>query len=550
MKKQSKFLETHFKFSGLGLSGQTEQGARKPKLIVGIVVDQMRWDYLHRFYSRFSEGGFRRLMAEGFSCENTKLNYIPAVTSVGHSAIFTGSVPAVSGIAGNSFYVNGKKVYCTEDETVSPVGSNSTEGCMSPRNLMVTTIGDELKLSDNFTSKVIGISLKDRSSILPAGHSADAAYWFDDQTGRFITSSFYRDKLPQWVDNFNARDLAGSLMESLWNTLFPIDSYSECTPENPSEAVSVNGEKLQFPIEISKLFESQGYGVIRTTPYGNTLVLEMAKAALAGEKLGQEDRTDMLTVSLSSTDYIGHQFGTYSIELADTYYRLDRDLSHFISFLDYKVGRENYILFLTADHAAAHNYAFMQQHRMPAQGWPVSDTLYYLNHYLKSRFSVNSSLVKDIIHYQVYLDKKIIQKEELDYNEVKKETRMFLGDISEFAWVLDMENMNTVTVPEPIWERIVNGYHRQRSGELQIIMNPGCYRISLNKGNGGTEHGVWNSYDAHIPLLFLGGKIEAGCTYEPVHITDIAPTICAVLQIQEPSGCIGKIIQPLMENMK
>lgn len=534
--------------SGLCVFGQGGSYTERPKLVVGIVVDQMRWDYLHRFSHRFSTGGFNRLMAEGFSCDNTQLNYIPTVTAVGHSSIYTGSVPAISGIAGNDFYINGHKVYCTEDSTVTAVGSESVEGKMSPRNLLVTTIGDELKLATNFQSKVIGVSLKDRASILPAGHSANAAYWFDDQTGRFITSSFYLNHLPTWVKDFNARDMARTLMEQDWNTLYPIDSYRECTADdNDFERPFVKGQKPVFPVQTSRLFKMEGYGAIRNTPYGNTLTLEMAKAAIANEKLGQEDRTDLLAVSLSSTDYIGHQFGTYAVETADTYYRLDRDLNAFIDYLDEKVGRDNYVLFLTADHAAAHNFVFMKAHRMPADGWEVSTTEDELDQFLKLKFHVDSSLVKNIMNYQVFFDKDTILRLGLDFDRVKKEACAFLSANPTFAWVLDMENLNTATIPEPIRERAVNGYHRERSGDLQIIMKPGCYKVSSKKGTGGTEHGVWNPYDAHIPLLFFGGSVKHGSSYDLVNMTDIAPTVCAILGIQMPNGCVGNVIQPLLE---
>ena len=537
--------------SGLCVFGQTSMNNKKPKLIVGVVVDQMRWDYLHRFSCRFTDGGFKRLMNEGFSCDNTQLNYIPTITAVGHTSIYTGSVPAINGIAGNNFYKNGVKVYCTDDATVEAVGSSSKEGKMSPRNLLVTTIGDELKLSNNFKSKVVGVSLKDRASILPAGHTADAAYWFDDMTGKFISSSFYMDNLPTWVDDFNKLDMARTLMKNDWNTLYPIESYTESTADNTKfENAFFKGENPVFPIRTSELMKAQGYKAIRTTPYGNTITLEMAKAALDGEKLGQEDRTDMLAVSLSSTDYIGHRFGTYAIETADTYYRLDKDLEDFISYLDKKVGRDNYILFLTADHAATHNFLFLNHHNIPGDGWDVDETEKDLNAHLKHTFKVDNNLIKEILNYQVYMDKEQIKKLGLDLNKVKDETCSFLLENPLFAWVLDMNELNTASVPEPVRERAVNGYNRFRSGDIQLIMQPGCYNVEPNKGLGGTDHGVWNPYDAHIPLLFIGANIEHGSTYDLVNMTDIAPTICAMLGIQAPNGCIGKAIRPILDNKR
>ena len=220
-----------FLCAGTGLKAQTNEVSR-PKLVVGIVVDQMRWDYLYRFYPRFTEGGFKRLMNEGFSCDNTMLDYIPTVTAIGHSSVYTGSVPSIHGIAGNNFYKDGKEVYCTDDAEVTGVGSDSPAGKMSPRNLLVTTIGDELKLATNFRSKVIGVALKDRASILPAGHTPDAAYWFDDATGKFISSSYYMKTLPEWVNEFNRQDLAKKMLEQNWNTLYPIETYAESTADD------------------------------------------------------------------------------------------------------------------------------------------------------------------------------------------------------------------------------------------------------------------------------------------------------------------------------
>lgn len=527
---------------------QAHSETARPKLVVGIVVDQMRWDYLHRFSSRFGEDGFKRLMKEGFSCDNTQLNYIPTVTAIGHSSIYTGSVPSIHGIAGNDFYKNGKKVYCTDDDTVVGVGSESKAGKMSPRNLLVTTIGDELKLATNFRSKVIGISLKDRASILPAGHTPNAAYWFDDETGRFITSTYYMEALPEWVDEFNCKDMGKKLLMQDWNPLYPIDTYTASTADNtPFEKTLIAGEAPVFPYKTSEVFRKKGYGIIRTTPYGNTLTLAMAEAALKGEKLGKDTDTDMLTISLSSTDYIGHQFGTYAIETEDTYLRLDKDLAEFLKTLDNEVGKGNYLLFLTADHAAAHNFTFMQAHNIPAEGWNVPETEKALGQYLQTTFKTSRPLVKELLNYQVFFDKKAIEEEGLKWNEVKNAAIEFLKKDSSFAYVVDMENLSNATLPEPIRLRAINGYNRFRSGDIQLIMQPGSYEIYSASDTGGTEHGVWNPYDAHIPLLFMGWGIRQGAsTIQPVSMTDIAATVCALLHIQMPNGCIGNAILPIV----
>lgn len=518
----------------------------RPRLVIGIVVDQMRWDYLYRFYPRFGEGGFRRLMNEGFSCDNTHLNYIPTVTAIGHSSIYTGSVPSIHGIAGNNFYKNDTLVYCTDDPTVTGVGSNSPAGKMSPRNLLVTTIGDELKLATNFRSRVIGVALKDRASILPAGHTPDAAYWFDDETGRFITSTYYRKSLPQWLNDFNQRDLARQYLLQDWDTLYPIETYTASTADSTAYELPLADTPI-LPVPTSHLFEQKGYSVIRTTPYGNSLTLELAKAVLKGEQLGQGSETDMLTVSLSSTDYVGHQFGTYAIETEDTYLRLDRDLADFFRTLDETIGKNNYLLFLTADHAAAHNFRLMQDCGIPAGGWYAGTVKDSLNAVLDKQFGSGHPLVKDILNYQVFFDHAYIRQANIDLRAAKACAIDFLKSYPQFAYVADMEDLSNATLPADVRERAINGYNRLRSGDIQLIMQPGWYNIDRPDKTGGTDHGVWNPYDAHIPLFFMGWHIESGNTFHPVHMTDIAATVCALLRIQMPNGCIGTPVETVVE---
>ncbi|MCH5597190.1 alkaline phosphatase family protein [Niabella ginsengisoli] len=345
------------------------QPIKRPKLVVGIVVDQMRWDYLYRYYDRYdNNGGFKRMLNEGFSCENTFINYIPSYTAVGHTTVFTGSVPAIHGIAGNGWIdqATGKNVYCTDDSTVEAVGSISKAGKMSPRNLLTTTITDELRLATNFQSKVIGVSLKDRASILPAGHNPTGAFWFDDAKGDFITSTWYMNELPKWVQDFNAKDEPARLTATPWTTLYPINTYKQSTADAVKWEGKFKGEKTSsFPHDLSELYKTDK-DVIRTSPYGNVLTLDFAKAAVDGNNLGNGSATDFLTINCASTDYVGHKYGPNSIEVEDVYLRLDKELGSFFKFLDQKVGKGNYLVFLTADHGAAHSINFMKDNKMPA----------------------------------------------------------------------------------------------------------------------------------------------------------------------------------------
>ena len=344
---------------------------------MGIVVDQMRWDYLYRYYDRYGQDGFKRLLNDGFSCENTLINYLPSATAVGHSTIFTGSVPSIDGIAGNEWIdqLSGRKWYCTEDTSEQTVGSNSAAGKMSPRNLLVSTITDELRLATNFKSQVVGVSLKDRAAILPAGHTATAAFWLDDATGRFITSTYYMKQLPDWVNQFNKQEPGKQLLKNGWNTLYPVQTYTQSTEDDVPWEGSLGGKpKPVFPYDIASRYQKKP-GIIRQTPFGNTLTLNFAEAAVNGYHLGQNNTTDFLTINCASTDYVGHMFGPNSIEEEDVFLRLDKDLASFFNFLDQKIGKGNYLLFLTADHGGAHSLGFMQQHRIPGELWETDSMI-------------------------------------------------------------------------------------------------------------------------------------------------------------------------------
>jgi len=522
----------------------------RPKLVVGIVVDQMRWDYLYRYYDRYQDNGFKRLLNDGFSCENTQVDYIPTVTAAGHTCIYTGSVPAITGIAGNDWIIQatGKSTYCTDDSTVQTVGSTSIAGKMSPRNLLTTTVTDELKLATNFRSKVIGIALKDRGGILPAGHSADAAYWFDDKTGNWITSTYYMKDLPQWVKDFNDQKLAENYLKLDWNTLYPIDTYAQSTADNsPYEGKFKGTDAPTMPVKTSAIYKGN-LGLIRSTPYGNTLTLDLAVAAINAEQLGQHQVPDFLAISLSSPDYIGHQFGVNAVEIEDTYLRLDREIANFLVYLDAKVGKGNYTVFLTADHGAAHNTAFLNDHNIPAGVWDDGTVLKELNKSLSEKYKADR-LVLSLNDYQVNLNYAAIKGQQLSEEDIKKDCIAYLQKQPAVAFAVDMKKAETAAIPEELRNRIVNGYNIEHSGEIQVILKPGWFtgHGSGDGGPTGTTHGTWNPYDSHIPLVFMGWGVQHGSLTRETHMTDIAATIAALLHIQAPNGSIG---QPISEALK
>ncbi|MGZ3929108.1 MAG: alkaline phosphatase PafA [Mucilaginibacter sp.] len=519
----------------------------RPKLVIGIVVDQMRWDYLYRYYDRYSDNGFKRLLNQGFSCENTLIDYIPTVTAAGHTCIYTGSVPAIHGIAGNDFIIQatGQSTYCTRDTTVRSVGGPpSLEGQNSPRNLLVSTVTDELRLATNFRSKVIGIALKDRGGILPGGHTANAAYWFEDKSGNWITSTYYMTDLPQWVKDLNSQKLPETYLKGDWIPAYPLDSYVQSTPDiSPRYEGKFKGtDTPSLPVKTSALFKNN-LGLIRSTPYGNTLTLDMAIAAINNEKLGENEVTDFLAVSFSSTDYIGHQFGPNSVEIEDTYLKLDRDFATFFTFLDAKLGKGNYTVFLTADHGAAHNPTFLNDHNIPAGMWSGGTVKNDLNKFLQDKYKVEN-LVLSLGNYQVNFNYKDIKYAKLDEEALKKDCIEFLMQQAGVAYAIDMAKAQTANIPDELRTRIINGYSVEHSGAIQIILKPGWYDAYSKTG---TTHGTWNPYDAHIPLVFMGWGIQHGHVNRETHMTDIAATVAALLHIQAPNGCIGKPISEVLK---
>lgn len=525
-------------FGILFLNQAKAQSPARPKLVVGIVIDQMRWDYLYRFSAHYGNDGFKRLMEKGFNCQNTLIDYLPTYTAPGHTCIYTGSVPAFHGIVSNDWVDirTGRGWYCTEDTTVKSIGGGKA-GLMSPRNLLASTITDELRLATNFRSRTFGISIKDRGAILPAGHAANAAYWFDDENGSFITSDYYQVSLPGWLQNFNQRKIADSLMKLDWNTLYNIDTYVESTADNTAYEGKSKGEAA--PVFPHKTSLESSPSAIRFTPYGNTITRLMAEACIDGEELGQKGNTDFLAISFSSTDYVGHKYGPNAIETEDTYLRMDKEIAMLLSYLDRKIGEGNYTLFLTADHGAAHNAGFLNDHNIPAQSVAIDKIHKELNQFLQQKYG-EPNIVNSLENYQVLLNEKAISAKKLDRESVRTEIMDWFRVQDGVTQVLDLEHPERTIVPEPLKSMVANGYFPNRCGTIQIIFNPGWYS---GYGNTGTTHGSWNPYDAHIPLLWYGWGIHKGETFRTTHMTDISATLAALLHIQVPNACIGKVIE-------
>ena len=531
----------------LSLAQSLSAQVARPKLVVGLMVDQMRWDYLYRFSNRYGDDGFKRLLKDGFSCENTLINYIPTYTAVGHSSVYTGSVPSIHGIAGNDWIIQatGESMYCTQDNSVEGVGTTEREGKQSPRNLLSSTITDQLKLATNFKSKVIGISIKDRGGILPAGHFADAAYWFEAKSGDWISSTFYMKNLPNWVQKFNKLGLPAKYLKQDWNTLYPIETYTDrsIADNNPYEGKWPGEKTPTFPHKTSELMKDVGYELIKSVPQGNTLTLDFAKAAIENEQLGRNpsNNPDFLCVSLSATDYVGHRYSISAVEIEDTYLRLDREIADFLAYLDKTVGEGNYTFFLTADHAASYNPMFYTDKRGNGGYLFTRQILRELNEELQVQHN-QKNLVLSLMNYQVHLNNKLIDSLDLNREDIKKTIIKNLKKQDGIAYVVDLEGGENMFIPAPIREKIINGYNRKNSGSIQIVAEPQWY--SGTPRSTGTTHGVWSAYDSHTPLVFMGWGITPGVSNREVHIVDIAPTLASLLHIMEPNGNIG---QPIVE---
>lgn len=521
--------------------GQNKKPADRPRLIVGVVVDQMRWDYLYKFQDRYVEGGFKRMLREGFSCENTQIDYAPTVTAIGHSTAFTGSVPSITGIIGNGWYDRRirRGINNVEDTSVLTVGAPQDGPSRSPHNMLTTTVGDELKISNGFQSKVIGVAIKDRGAILPAGHLSNGSYWYDSGTGHFVTSTFYMDDLPEWVKNFNARKLPEQYLTQTWETLFPIETYTLSEADDrPYENKMIGKKSATFPYEFGKADTDPGD--IRSVPFGNTITMEMAKAAIEGENLGSGEVTDMLTVSFSATDGLGHTVGPNAIEIEDMYLRLDREFAEFFEFLDERYGSDGYLFFITADHGVSQSPGFLKEYKLPTgvYGGEIQESI---DEAVQSKYGIED-VVEAQANAQIYLNWDHInaQNKDVDTDEL---IDFIIRDLLKHDGIVDAwptRKLGTAPWPDAVKSRFINGYNAQRGGDIVIIMKPGWKGGSPT----GATHGLWYPYDNHIPLVWMGWHINAGETNRLVRMTDIAPTISAMLDIQMPSGSIG---DPILE---
>jgi predicted AlkP superfamily pyrophosphatase or phosphodiesterase len=526
----------------------TSAQKQKPKLVIGIVVDQMRYDYLTRFWDKYGDNGFKKLVNEGFNCKNANYNYMPTYTGPGHASIYTGTTPENHGIISNTWYnkVANNSMYCTRDYLANTVGSISVNGKMSPKNMLGTTITDELKLATNNKGKVIGMSIKDRGAILPAGHKANAAYWYDGgNIGQWISSTFYMNELPKWVQKVNKTNSDDKYLNSKWETLLPIEKYTESLPDNnPYEGKFKTETAPVFPHDLPALRDSNhNYSLIKSTPYGNTILKELALAAIEGEDLGKDEFTDFLAVSFSSPDYIGHKYGPMSIEIEDTYLRLDKDLEEILNYLESNFKKEDVLVFLTADHGAVHVPQFLMDNHIPAGYFDNAKLIKNLKAHLKKEYDTDT-LIMNISNYQVFLNHEYINKNNWNLAAIENAIAHFLLTQKGIAKAVTASSLKATEFNERILANTQRGFHQGRSGDILYVLESGWIPAGYPTG---TTHGSPYNYDTHVPLIWYGAEIKKGQSDDFIIIPDIATTIAALLEIQPPSACTGKPIQELIK---
>ncbi len=529
----------------LGLSLSTcysiaQSVSTQPKLVVGIVIDQMRNEYIHRYYIDFGELGFKRLMQDGFYYANTHYNYSPTYTAPGHASIYTGATPSLHGIIGNYWYDRKleRQVYCTEDENYPIVGGDGKG--MSCNRVLSTTVSDELKMSTNERGKVISVSLKDRGAILPAGHMGDAAYWFSDD-GNFVSSTYYMDSLPPWVTAFNERRLPLEYFKKGWD-ITAGKTYDESLPDNNNYENLLGGKASpEFPYDLTNMIKSGGIGAIRTSPYGNDLIVDLVEEAIKECDLGQDEFVDMLNISFSSTDYVGHSMGPRAMETQDTYIRLDKSLARLLKILDREIGLDNYLIFLTSDHGVAEVPQYLIDRKVNAGSIGFHTVKEELKEYAMETWGEN--VVKNCSNFNIHLNREVIRNLKLNMDDVKQKIYHFLMAKEYIQRVYLSEDILRGNDADPLLQMIFNGFDPKQSGDMVYVMRPG--HIEYKKR--GTTHGTPYVYDTHVPLIWYGWGINPGRNYEKKFITQIAPTLAQKIYVGMPSATEAILLDEILD---
>ena len=543
MKKKEFIILVFFVFFTISGKSQTPRiPPENPRLVVGIVVEQMRSDYISRYWDKFGDGGFKRLIHEGTYCRNTSFSHFFMQTAPGYATIYTGSSPASHGIVANEWYdrLSSTITRAVADETVRTVGGSYEAGKFSPRNLLPTTIGDEIKLSNFRQSKVFSVSLEPVSAVLSAGHTADGAFWYDVENGAWITSSYYMRHLPDWVDTENNKKFADLYLTRTWNRSFPESNFPD---ESPYE-IGIGG-RFVFPYILPDIGRgmsiSDRYRLLKQTPFGNTLTKDMAIATIVNEDLGRNQFTDMITVSFTATESIGNAFGPMSVELEDAFVKLDADLEHFLRFIDDFVGKENTLIFLTSNHGAATTPGYLADSGVPAGSFNSNSSISLLRSYLTALHG-SGDWIKGYIGQQLYLNIDFIENSKLKIEDFREEVAQFLIQFTGVSNTLTSTTLQNNQFTEGYRRNLQNNFFPRRSGCVFINLHPGWVERSQNA----TAHNSAYSYDTRVPLIWYGWKVRRDTILRPIDMTDVAPTIASMMNIMVPNAATGSAIEELV----
>lgn len=522
----------------------------KPKLVVGIVVDQMCYEYLYRYQSQFSDKGFVKLMKNGTHCRNTQYNYVPTYTGPGHASIYTGTTPSNHGIVANDWYHRGlkKTVNCVGDESVKPIGSESEGGKKSPRNLKTNTITDQLKLTYP-NSKVVSLSIKDRSAILPGGHLSDGTYWFDYSTGGFLTSTFFTSEMPTWVSEFNAKKMPDFYLKQTWNTYYDINTYTASGPDDsPYEHLLKGKTTPTFPYDLKEMTQDQmDYELFTFTPFANTYLADFAIEALSKEKLGQGKETDFLCISFSSTDILGHSFGPNAIEIEDMYIRLDLEIAKILDELEQKIGKENFVFFITADHAVVPVPQKLVDQQLPGGYLNWKPLLVTLRKEVVAKFGID--FISSRQNSNIYFDRDLLNSKKIKLEEAQEFVKSKVKNWENVKAVYTASELERSAADFEWRDMVRRGYRYHESGDVIYILEPGYISQwgEAPQAHKGTTHGSSFNYDTHVPLIWYGAQIPAQEVLRRINITDITATLVPILQLQKPSATTGELILELFK---
>jgi predicted AlkP superfamily pyrophosphatase or phosphodiesterase len=525
---------------------------KRPRLVLLIAVDQFRYDYLERFGDLFGAGGLRRLTRDGASWAECNYDHVPTETAPGHATMLTGAWPSETGIIANQWFdrIEGKSVENVRDDSVRLLGG-AGEQPSSPRNLLASTLGDQLKLVTARRARVVGVSLKNRAAILPAGRMADGAYWYSNQTGTFVSSTYYFDKLPDWAARFNAAKPADKFFGAKWERLLPVREYEQrAGADDAPWEKGTDKRPYVFPYVIDGGLKEPGpafYGALDYSPYANDLVLAFAEAALLNEKLGADEDTDVLTVSFSANDIVGHRYGPYSHEAMDMTLRVDRQIARLLEIVDARVGLSNTVVAFTADHGVAPSPEHAAEMGLPGGRVNPADILTAVRNRIRARYGkpgdkdTTADYVQTFSNGQVYLNRAALERDGVSMEEAERvagEAALTVPGISRYFTRTQLM-AGGVAPGDALARRVLHGYSQKRSGDVVVIQEAFKY---ISSGTYGATHGAPYAYDTHVPLIIMGGGLAPGRYLNAATPADIAPTLARILSVEPPSSATGRVL--------